>query len=282
MEILQRQRAELDSGTAMYLDVLRRLLTASLYEESAWRLLEPKRGASGLRDRVRNAIITALRRYGLLLVKYQRFDPDARSQGEDQPMFGLTMVGTKRLENIQTCLESVLADKVPGDFIECGVWRGGSSIYARAVLKAYGVTDRSVWLADSFEGMPKLTLAEDLVDPDLSSRAYMSVSLEQVKENFRKLDLLDDKVKFLKGWFADTLPNAAVDKIAVLRLDSDHYSSTMDTLNNLYDKVSVGGYVIVDDYNWEGCRNAISEFRAKHKIKAELIPIDRVSVYWRR
>ncbi len=187
MQILQERNIQLDRGTALYLDMLKRLLTASVYEESAWQLLEPARTASSPRDWLRNTVIMALRRHSLLLIKEQPYDAIVRSQGEDQPMFGFTMVGLKRLDNIQVCIESVLANGVPGDFVECGVWRGGSSILARAVFKAYGITNRTVWLADSFEGMPKLTTPADLVDPDLSGRSYLRVSLDQVKKNFSRI-----------------------------------------------------------------------------------------------
>src|SRR5205814_6734396 len=153
---------------------------------------------------------------------------------------GYTMVGHRRLENIQMCVEDVLRNQVPGDLIETGVWRGGASIFMRAVLKAYGVTDRKVWLADSFEGLP---VPKDENDgQDLSQVDYLKVSVEQVQANFARFGLLDDQVKFLKGWFSDTLPNRPVERLAILRLDGDLYSSTMDALRALYDRVSRGGY----------------------------------------
>ncbi len=196
-------------------------------------------------------------------------------------MVGLTMVGHRRLDNIRACIERIITDEVPGDFVECGVWRGGSSIFAKAVLKTYGVTDRKVWLADSFEGMPAQTEA-DKVDQDLSSMRYLAVSREAVEINFRRFDLFDDNVRFVKGWFSESLPTAPIQQIAILRLDADLYSSTMDALNALHSKLSKGGFVIIDDYGgWEGCRTAVTEFRAAHGITSELIRIDDSSVYWR-
>jgi O-methyltransferase len=192
------------------------------------------------------------------------------------------MVGHRRLDNIRTCIESVIADKVPGDFVECGVWRGGSSIFAKAVFKAWGVTDRKVWLADSFEGMPALETEVDKVDPDFSAERYLAVSREDVENNFRRFDLLDDSVRFVKGWFSESLPTAPIQQIAILRLDGDHYSSTMDALNSLYGKLSKGGFIIIDDYNaFAGCKAAVTEFRAAHAITAELTRIDDLAVYWR-
>ncbi|WP_158890401.1 TylF/MycF family methyltransferase [Amycolatopsis anabasis] len=206
------------------------------------------------------------------------FDPKIRETGLDTPRTAHTMVGLKRLENIQHCLESVIEDDVPGDFIETGVWRGGASIFARSVLKAHNVTDRTVWVADSFEGMPK---NEDL--PIHLVNDVLAISLETVQENFRRYDLLDDQVKFLKGWFCDTLPTAPVDQIAVLRLDGDLYESTEDALQALYPKVSVGGYVIVDDYHFlPPCRMAVLDYRHKHGIKDPIQEIDGLGVFWRR
>ena len=190
------------------------------------------------------------------------------------------MVGYPGLDNIRACIETVITDKVPGDFVECGVWRGGSSIFAKGVFKAYGVTDRKVWLADSFEGMPVQTQA-DKVDPDLSAGIW-AVSREDVENNFRRFDLLDNNIRFVKGWFSKSLPTAPIDQIAILRLDGDYYSSTMDALTSLHSKLSRGGFVIVDDYGWyAGCKAAVTEFRAAHGITSELIQIDDVAVYWR-
>jgi hypothetical protein len=137
-------------------------------------------------------------------------------------------------------------------------------------------------LADSFEGMPEQE-AEDKVDWDLAGVKHLAVSLEDVMANFRRFNLLDERVKFIRGWFSDTLPSAKVERIALLRLDGDYYSSTMDALNGLYDKVSPRGYIIVDDYaNFNSCRKAIADFRANRNIEAEMSWIDECAVYWRK
>ncbi|OGR26729.1 MAG: hypothetical protein A2X83_13045 [Desulfuromonadales bacterium GWD2_54_10] len=195
-----------------------------------------------------------------------------------------TMIGRKRLENIRYCIESVIKDKVPGDFIETGVWRGGATIFMRGILKAYGVIDRTVWVADSFEGVPVPTHPEDagfIIDARVLP--VLAVDMEDVKELFDRYDLLDDNVKFIKGWFRDTLHNVPIDKLAILRLDGDLYESTMDALNPLYDKVSQGGFIIVDDYySCPPCERAISDFRKNHGIKEKIVQIDNQSVYWRK
>ena len=253
----------------LYLNLLKKCLTGTVYEEGRWKV--PRSPTKRLVSRL-------LRK---LLVGSNEFDLNRRAMGEDWPVIGFTMIGERRLDNIRTCIERVLDDKVPGDFVECGVWRGGGSIFAKAVLAVHG-SNRIVWLADSFEGMPKLTSEMDKVDADYSAVDYLVVSLDQVRENFRKFDLLDDKVRFIKGWFANSLPSAPIDKIAVLRLDGDHYSSTMDALNALHSKLSAGGYLIVDDYNsFEGCKRAVTEFRERHGITSEIVPIDKLAIYWR-
>lgn len=273
-------------SNSAYLDLLKKSLTASLYEESSWQVIDgPMSNVKGIAASLKRTFISMLKRRGLLIVRAKRYQPELREQGLDWPMFGLTMAGLRRLDNVQFCIEDVLANNVPGDFVETGVWRGGSSIHAKAVLRHHGVNDRVVWCCDSFEGMP-IAKEKDLSiesDSDFSDRDYLVATQEQVANNFRKFDLLDDNVRFLKGWFCDTLPNAPIKQISILRMDGDLYESTMDALTNLYAKVSAGGYLIVDDYkSWTGCRTAIDEFRKQHNIQDPIIDIDAHSVYWKK
>ncbi|NEQ95264.1 MAG: macrocin O-methyltransferase [Cyanothece sp. SIO2G6] len=196
-----------------------------------------------------------------------------------------TMVGLKRLDNLQGCIEDVLARNVPGDFFEAGVWRGGVCIFMRAMLKAYGIQDRTVWLADSFEGLPAPNAKKYPADAGWTFHWFdeIAISLEQVKSNFSRYGLLDSQVQFLKGWFCDTLPNAQVTQLAILRADGDMYESTMDIFTNLYSKVSIGGYVIIDDYNIApGCKQAVDDFRKANGITDELRKMDTDEFYWIR
>lgn len=211
------------------------------------------------------------------------FDRQLRQYGWDWPTFAHTMIGEKRLANVRNLVESVIRKDIEGDLIETGVWRGGACILMRAVLNAYCVKDRCVWLADSFEGLPLPDKEKYPADADSEFHTFpeLSISLEQVKRNFEKYGLLDDQVKFLKGWFKDTLPNAPIQKLAILRLDGDMYESTMDALLALYEKVSVGGYVIIDDYNVvEGCNSAVHDFLSERNLSANFVEIDGVGVYW--
>jgi len=268
-----------------YLDLLKKCLTASIYEESSWSIIEatheagPKSPLQKLRHRLYALIVKVLWRRAIILVKLKPFSQERRDKGLDWPCFGYTMTGRRRLDALQACIEDVLSKKVPGDFIETGVWRGGTSIFMRAMLKVHDVGDRTVWAADSFEGMPVPVSSSD--GADLHHLDYLRVSLEQVKANFARFDLLDDQVRFLKGWFCDSLPKAPVEKLAILRLDGDMYSSTMDSLTNLYHKVSVGGYVIVDDYfSWEPCQRAVADFLKSRKLTAAIKDIDGSAAYW--
>lgn len=206
-----------------------------------------------------------------------------RSFGLDLPSNAETMIGLFRLDNLEHCITTAVKQGVPGDLAETGVWRGGASIFMRAVLKILGDTDRKVWLADSFEGLPKPDAANYPADRDLHLWALpqLAVSLSTVKANFARYGLLDEQVGFIEGWFRDTLPTAPIDKLAVLRLDGDLYESTIVALRSLYHKVSRGGFVIIDDYGAvPAARQAVDEFRATEKIVAPLCPVDWTGVYW--
>jgi hypothetical protein len=269
-----------------YLDLLKRCLTASIYEESAWTVVEgPMVHDTSLMAKAKRAVVNSLGKRRIKLGRAKRFDSTLREQGLDWPLFGFTMTGTRRLENLQSCLEACLRENIPGDFVETGVWRGGSCILAKAVFDQHGIKDRAVWCCDSFEGMPTAS-AKDLSlasASDFSDREYLSASVEMVANNFRKFNLLDENVKFVKGWFCDTLPTAPIKRIAVLRMDGDLYDSTKDALNNLYDKVSAGGFIIVDDYkSWVGCHAAVDEFRSSRHISDEIQDIDAHAVFWKK
>jgi O-methyltransferase len=198
--------------------------------------------------------------------------------------FAHTMVGRKRFDNIENCLATIRKDNVPGDVAETGVWRGGAAIFMKGCLTAWGMQDRTVWVADSFEGLPIPSLPEDAgYDFSVTKVPILAVGLEEVQENFRRYDLLDEKVKFLKGWFRDTLHIAPIRELALLRLDGDLYESTMDSLKALYDKVSPGGFIIVDDFNdFEPCRRAVLEFRELHGIKDPIEAVDWSGAFWRK
>ncbi|HEV3201112.1 MAG TPA: TylF/MycF/NovP-related O-methyltransferase, partial [Bryobacteraceae bacterium] len=207
-----------------------------------------------------------------------------RNDDLDNLGFQHTMIGRLRLENLAACLERIHRSNVPGDVIECGVWRGGASIFMRGFLKAYGVTDRTVWVADSFAGVPASSLPQD-AGTDLSASRYpaLAIPLETVRCLFARYDLLDEQVRFLPGWFRDTLPNAPIRTLALLRLDGDLYESTWDALSAFYPKLASGGFAIVDDYGcMPGCRQAVEDYREREGIRTPLERIDWTGVFWQK
>lgn len=195
-----------------------------------------------------------------------------------------TMIGAKRLDNIRFCVETILREQIQGDFIETGIWRGGACIFMRGILRAYEIKDRTVWAADSFDGVPPPRLPQDSkLDLSKSVLPVLAVSFDDVKELFDRYGLLDSQVRFLQGWFKDTLGDNSISKLALLRLDGDLYESTIDSLNHLYKKVVPGGFVIVDDYgSCDPCKEAITDFRALNGIADPLVYVDRHCVYWRK
>ncbi len=263
-----------------YLDLLKRCLTRFDLDED----LGPVVPATPLKRRLWVELAKLLERRDIVAYKRRPFDPWVREEGRDWPLRAETMIGLRRLDNLQECLEAVVADHVPGDVLEAGVWRGGASIFMRAVLGVLGDTDRTIWLADSFQGLPK-PRPEHPADADDThwTQPFLAVSLDEVKRNFTRYGMLDERVRFLEGWFADTLPNAPIEQLAVLRVDGDMYGSTMDVLSALYARVSIGGFVIIDDYGEiPQCRAAVEDFRLAHKISEPLQRIDGTGVFWRR
>jgi O-methyltransferase len=199
------------------------------------------------------------------------------------PVRAHTMIGAKRLDNVEFCTRDVLRRDVPGDFIETGVWRGGATILMRGIVQAYGITDRTVWVADSFAGLPPPDTArfpEDAGDQHHTHDA-LAVPLAEVQRNFDRYGLLDQGVRFLEGWFRDTLVHAPIERLALLRLDGDMYESTMVALEALYPKLSAGGYCIADDYGAvPACAKAVDDFRERYAIRAPMHAVDWTAVYW--
>ena len=260
MHTTDTQRGALTPIAERYLDLLEQTLTGAILEDPGW---------TG----------------GLPPTLSSTYDAKARKLGHDWPSHAHTMVGLTRLRQLRDAVAAVIRDGVEGDFIEAGVWRGGACIYMRALLAAHGISNRRVWVADSFRGLPPPTPSLYPADEgqNLHLMDILAVSLAQVQENFRKYRLLDDQVQFLEGWFKDTLPHAPVERLAILRLDGDLYESTIQILNSLYDKVQPGGFVIVDDYAAiASCADAIEGFRVERAIDDPMVDVDGSAVFWRK
>ena len=186
-------------AASLYLQLLKRCLTRVLFPDASW-----------------NWDLKSIKPY----------DSALREIGQDWPTEAVTMVGLRRLDNLQNCIVAALEENVQGDLVETGVWRGGCAILMRAVLKAFGDEQRSVWLADSFQGLPApepTIYPQDAGDVHSQLTPYLGVSMETVRTYFNQFELLDDRVRFLPGWFRDTLSDAPVERISVLRLDGDMY-----------------------------------------------------------
>lgn len=276
-------RLQLEEVRELYLDLLKKTLTHSLWTERT-RSLDPSKMPRSVKRIAVTALASILKPFRMGLVREMISDPHVRDFGEDWPEYGHTMIGVKRLNNIQECLERIIREDVHGDLIETGVWRGGAVIFMRAVLRSYGIIDKTVWVADSFCGLPIPDIESYPADKgDICyQREFTSVSIEEVRKNFQLYNLLDKQVRFLQGWFKDTLPAAPIESLALLRLDGDMYQSTIEALENLYPKLTSGGFVIVDDYAAEPCKQAVHDYREKMRITDTIVPVDNWSVYWRR
>lgn len=240
----------------LYLDLLERCLTNTIYED-------PAQGP----------------------FVESEFSHSKRAEGMDWPATAHTMIGLKRLGNLRELCEAVIRDGIPGDFIETGVWRGGACILMRGILAAYGDTDRRVWVADSFCGLPEPD--EDAFPADRGDTHHsldaLRVTRAEVEGNFARYGLLDGQVRFLEGWFRDTLPQAPIDELAILRLDGDMYQSTFEALEALYPKLNAGGYVIVDDYGAvPASAQAVHDYLDRRNEKVDLIEIDWTGKYWQK
>ncbi len=267
-----------------YLDLLERALTGVLNRDPP---LDPWNGV--MRDSATGEIIPEVDDVPRVSISISpgQFDPAIRDNGRDWPLSALTMIGGKRLRQLRDAVREVHIKGIPGDLIECGVWRGGACIMMNGALQWLGAGHRRVFVADSFEGLPP----PDGTPQDAGDRHYLVSSLlavteEEVRKNFEAYNLDTSNVVFVKGWFKDTLPSLDTKEIAVLRVDGDMYRSTMDVLDALYDKVSKGGFIIIDDYHAvAGCKQAVDEFRAARECNARfepLLDIDGVGVYWRK
>jgi O-methyltransferase len=272
-------RRSLDS-----LEILKSLLIDDVGPEVGVPLQQVAGGRGPIAGALGRLLAAALAPFGLGVVVRPESTAALRDEGRGWPGRALTMVGRRRLDQLQHAIETVIDDGVPGDILEAGVWRGGASLFARAVLAERGVTDRRVLVADSFRGLP--APAADCHPSDRGDRhaaiPYLAVSRAEVEANFERFGLLDDQVVFVEGWFAESLSRAPVDALAILRVDADLYGSTMEVLSALYDAVSPGGFVIIDDLALDGCRRAVEDFRAGRGIQAPIIRIDWTGGWWRK
>ncbi len=188
-----------------------------------------------------------------------------------------TLLTKSQLDLIEQAIGSLQERGVAGDFIEAGVWRGGAIILMLALLRAYGIAGRKVFAADSFSGIPKNVRA--INDPVDSWSDRWAASLDEVGGNIDRFGLLDDNVRFVPGYFSETLKHLANEKFSLVRLDSDSYDSVETSLEYLYPLLSAGGITIIDDWHLPGCRMAVMDYRARHNIEDDVREYDG-NAYW--
>jgi O-methyltransferase len=186
-----------------------------------------------------------------------------------------TMASPERQFALHEAVRYVVAAGVPGDCVECGVWRGGSSMMVALTLD--GLSERRrLWLYDTFDGMPTPS-SEDVLwngrsassELDKATKAegagnvWAYATLDDVKENMGRTGYPPDLITYVAGRVEDTIPAQAPEQIALLRLDTDWYESTRHELEHLWDRLVPGGVLIIDDYgHWQGARKAVDEFFA--------------------
>lgn len=270
----------------LYMDLIKKTLSYSLWEDPGMPIETFIYKKSFVQRFFKKALVKGLGILGYQAVKLKKLDESEKEEGRIWPRYAETMIGLKRLDNIQFCIESILTNNIRGDLIETGVWRGGATIFMKAVLVANKVMDRKVFVADSFEGLPKpdeIKYPHDKGDTHHREN-FLVISIDEVKNNFKKYGLLDDGVIFLKGWFKDTLANDNnIENLSLLRIDGDMYESTYDVLFYLYPKLTKGGFCIVDDYYaLSPCRKAVDDYRKKEEITNPINQIDWSGVYWQK
>jgi O-methyltransferase len=198
-----------------------------------------------------------------------------------------TATGSERIGGLISAVKYIHHNQIEGDFVECGVWRGGSMMAAMLTLLDLGDTTRHFYLYDTYEGMTAPTSKDVLYDgtqiTDLLSTSekktgpaqWCVASLDDVTQNIFSTGYPKDKVHFIKGRVEDTLPAVLPKKIALLRLDTDWYESTYHELIHLYPLLCPGGVLIIDDYGyWQGCRKAVDDYFAKQTFVPLLTKLD--------
>lgn len=205
-----------------------------------------------------------------ILKELEELDPGFIELAKVCTRYSLT--GTLRLYALHKAMAYVSKRKIPGSFVECGVWKGGSSMMAAMSLMNLGDTSKDLYLYDTFEGMsPPSEFDKDrdgvAAGDKLKVRGYADFSdwcragIDEVARNMKLTGYPEDKIHLIAGKVEDTLPGTSPKEISVLRLDTDWYESSKHELIHLYPLLSPGGVLIIDDYgHWQGCRRAVDEY----------------------
>ena len=237
-----------------------------------------------LRDLIVERVHAALHSDAVIRRRFP--DVDARVIDIFHRVKPYTMTSPERVISLCDAVRDVVARRIEGAIVECGVWRGGSSMAAALMLAELGVVDRDLYLFDTFEGMSApgehdrrardAVGASKLLDASTKEAKVWAYSpLDEVRQNLASTGYPTERVRFVQGKVEDTIPGQAPDQIALLRLDTDWYESTRHELEHLFSRLAVGGVLIIDDYGaWEGARRAVDEFIAGNNVSILLHRID--------
>jgi hypothetical protein len=196
-----------------------------------------------------------------------------------------TMTSLERMYGLWQAARYVVSHQIPGDFVECGVWKGGSAMVAAMSLMQAGDVSRGLWLYDTFEGMTQpgerdvdwsgRAAAEHLVEKKMTADQWCRSPLDEVKAAMASTGYAGDRIHYVAGRVEQTIPAQMPERIALLRLDTDWYESTKHELEHLFPRLVSGGVILIDDYgHWQGCRQAVDEYMAKHGVRMLLSRLD--------
>jgi O-methyltransferase len=278
-----------DAYQASYVELLKRAVSNSIYCQPAEVLSEDVESCERALDRVRKEKPWVLASQGNLtgeglagILAYTK---------RSLPVH--TYVRRPGLDNVEHCVRTVVDDGIAGDLVDAGTLRGGIGILMRGILHASGDIERKVLVADSFRGLPPPGEVDSVFDREIwyaladhlpQYNLLCDETLDQVRKNFEAYGLLDQQVEFVEGRFCDSLPRLPPRPLAVIRADADWYEGTRDILNYLYPMLSLGGFMLIDDYKLQGCKKAVDEYRVKNKVYDKLRIVDEVDgvIFWRK
>ncbi len=229
---------------------------------------------------IRKSINKILSKFGYNIVRYpnRTFIPDIDLDKEFKELYSFcgsyTMTSVERMYSLYISTKYIIENNIEGDFVECGVWKGGSAMLIAKYLKMKKIESRKIYLYDTFEGMTKPSKFDISYEGNLAidefskqktsedSSNWCESGIEEVKQNMYSTDFNPEKIIFAAGKVEETIPNIIPDnKIALLRLDTDWYASTKHELIHLYHKLAYSGVLIIDDYgHWEGAKKAVTEY----------------------
>lgn len=244
----------------------------------------------GLRNFLERGVNWVFRPLGYRFDRIRHLAEDAKLPADFLPeeiedlraVLPYTLTSPERIVTLSRAVRHVIENQIPGDFVECGVWKGGSVMEILRTLIRLGDQTRHIYLFDTFAGMTAPTTEDVSYDGEVAEETYIkvnrkliTVSLPDVKRAVLSLGYDASKIHFIEGDILKTVPSQAPQKIALLRLDTDWYESTLHEMNHLYPRLSPQGVLIVDDYgHWKGSKKAVDEYMKAHKLPLFLNRID--------